>query len=380
MMSNNAPIRVLHVIGGMDIGGAETMIMNIYRAIDRKRIQFDFLCMQPGKHYYDTEIESLGGRIIHIDAPHKTGVFQHSLDIIKVIKKYGEFDAIHVHTMHHAGIVLTVARILGVKIRISHSHSTQDIKMNSKIRKLYFSVMKKLIKINATHMIGCGEAASKYLFGEKCVNKNKVDFLANAIDLEPYNTLINTESDIMRKELNISKETLVIGHIGRFVDVKNHQFFIPLAKGLLDKNIDFHIILVGEGILREKFEELVSENNLEEYITCLGIRRDIPQIANMIDVFVLPSFYEGFPVVMAEMQAAGNPCVVSNKVSEEVELGLALVKFVGLNTSIETWIDTILSQYELVTPPKSLIMSTLGSKGYDIKKSIERLKNIYESR
>jgi glycosyltransferase EpsF len=148
--------RVLHVVGGMDRGGAETMIMNLYRAIDRSQIQFDILCMQDGKHHYDEEIERMGGRIFHIKPPRERGVIRHINDIRSVLLKNGPYDVVHGHTNFHTGLIAIASKLSDVNIRICHSHNTSESNNNKLIRKIYFEFMKYLIRKNSTKMIACG--------------------------------------------------------------------------------------------------------------------------------------------------------------------------------------------------------------------------------
>lgn len=373
------PVRVLHVLGAMDRGGVETMLMNYYRHIDRKKIQFDFLTMIPGNHPYDDEVRELGGRIFIISPPRKSNPLRHIKDIIRIIRQKGPFIAVHAHTQHHTGLVALAARMAGVKIRICHSHNTSDVNNNLLWRKIYFRIMKMLINSNATCMLACGEMAGRYLFGNKNFDSGKVQILPNAIDTKIYSSLNKDKALNMRKKFGIPSDTLIIGHVGRFTQQKNHKFFIPLMKKMISIDKKVLLILVGDGKLRSSFEKEVKENGLNEYVKCLGVRSDIPDLMNMFDVLVFPSLYEGLPVTLVEAQAAGTPCVVSSTVTTEVDMGLNLIKFLDLNSDYKIWCETIIQCLYIKKPEKSLIMEQLKNKGYDINSSVEKLLKIYMS-
>jgi glycosyltransferase EpsF len=377
LSDNVKPARVLHVLRGMDRGGAETMIMNYYRNIDRNRIQFDFLCMSDEEHHYDEEIESLGGRIIHIPPPKKSGVLAHIRDMVSAMKGYGPFVAVHAHTLHHSGIVLLSARVAGIKNRISHSHSTSNVGEDRLIRKVYFSLMRLLIHKQATRLLACGEEAGRYLFDDRKYEEGRVTVLPLAIDLELYRDLSIDDSMRKRHALSLENTSLVLGHVGRFAQPKNHMFFIPLLKQLRDLGVDCKLVLVGDGSLREEFEEEIANNELENYVKLLGVRSDIPELMNMLDVFLLPSLYEGLPVVSIEAQAAGVPCIMSDNITREVDMGLGLVNFMSLDSPIQDWTKLIVSLQGVKRPDYSLRREALRSRGYSIHDNVDMLYEIY---
>jgi len=363
------PIRVAHFVGSMSLGGAETFIMNIYRKINRELVQFDFVCSKREKAYYDDEIKKLGGRIFYIDNPKMIGIYK-SFKQIKKILANEKFDVVHSHIALYSGIVLMAAKYAKIPIRISHSHSA--IVSNPKfIRKMYENTMRILIERYSTSKVSCGKLAAKYLYG----NIGDVVILNNCIDLEKYKRIQETETIKLKERLNIDCKTLVIGHVGRFSEVKNHTFILKIAKILKERNVNFKIFLVGDGELKEQVEKEIVNNNLQENIVVLGIRKDIPEIMNIFDVFILPSLFEGFPLVILEAQAAGLPCVVSDTVSMEVELGFDLVKFASLD-NINDWIDQILLFKDYSCKRKD-IAEKMDNLGYDISYNVKKLYDIY---
>jgi len=373
----NKPVRVLHVVGGMDRGGAETMIMNLYRKIDRSKIQFDFLCMKPGKHHYDQEIKDLGGRILYINPPRKVGIIRHIQEIVSAIREYGPFVAVHSHTLFHSGVVMLAAFLAGINKRVCHSHNTGNVGANKLQRRIYFNVMRVLIKIFATDMIACSRDAGVYLFGKRLLKKGKAVIFPNAIDLRKYERLTYDDTLYLRKSLDLPNDAIVIGHIGRFAQQKNHKFFIPLMEYVKVKDLNLYLVLVGDGELRKKIQALVKEKGLDKYIKFLGIREDIPELMNMFDVFVMPSLYEGLPVTLIEAQAAGTPCVVSNNITKEVDMGLNLIEFVSLNSPIEDWINKIIEKAGKKYRHFDKIREIYKERKYDVEETAKDIMEIY---
>jgi glycosyltransferase EpsF len=377
-MSTKKPFRVLHITGGMNRGGAETMIMNIYRHMNRELIQFDFVSYYKDKCHYDDEIINMGGRIIYCPPPKETGVLRFIKNLIEIISDKGPFIAVHSHTLHNIGFTLLAARLCNIPKRISHSHSTSDYGSHSFVRNIYFKIARMLIKINATDMVACSKDAAYYLYGYKDSDLvGRVFFLPNAIDLQQYERLDKSANFLSRKQLGISSSTLVLGHVGRFVPVKNHKFFIELASQLKKQVDDFRIVLVGDGPLRSEFEREVNNRNLGENFVFLGIRSDIPFLMNMFDVFLLPSLYEGLPVVLVEAQAAGTPCVVSSTITRESDMGLGLVKFEDID-KVENWISAIKRAINDNNHlPNHVILKKISELGYDVKQNVKILTELY---
>lgn len=349
--------------------------MNVYRKINRKEIQFDFLCMGINEGHYDKEILELGGRIFRIKPPLETGYAKHIKEIRKIIRENGPYKVVHSPTQFHSGIVCLAAYFEKVPIRIVHSHSA-GIKDNTIKRGIYNFVCRKLINIFSTCKVACGEKARDLLFGKSKKSKSQVLILPNGIDINNYINIDLREVSELRKSLAIDKSTLVIGNVGRFEKVKNHEFFIELAKYYKEKNTKVKIILVGDGTLKSDIESLIRKEKLQEYFVLTGIRNDIPILMNSFDVFVLPSFYEGFPVVMVEALACGKKCVISDTISKEVEIIEDSVKFVSLNDDMEKWVEEIDKQSRGYID-KDTRRKILIEKGFSIDDTVEILTKIY---
>lgn len=367
-------IRVLHIYNVMNRGGAETMIMNVYRNIDREKIQFDFLCMSDKTGDYDNEILELGGRIFRISPPAESGYIRHIKDIIKILKEKGPYKVIHAPTMFHSGILCLVGYISGVPIRIAHSHSS-GINDNDLIRKIYNMICRQLIRIFATDKIACGINARDFLFGKSKKTEKEVLILNNGIDLDQYYNVKKEEIMELKKELKIQDE-FIIGNVGRFAQVKNQDFFISLAENFRKKNDNFKIILVGDGELRETIEKKIKEKQLGKYFILTGKRDDIYKIMNLMDIFVMPSLYEGFPMVIIEALASGKNCVVSDKIPREIEIVNGSISFMSLEDNIQSWINEIeIKAKQHVN--KEERKNILKEKGFSILDTTKILEKIY---
>lgn len=367
--------RILHVFGKMDCGGAETRTMEIYRRINHEKIQFDFLTMKKGEGYYDREINELGGKVYLISSPSTVSVITHIKEIIETIRREGPFYAVHAHTAYHAGVICLAAYIAGVKIRVVHSRSASDPNTKGLMRNIYFIIMRLFIKIFSTNMIACGKDAGYFLYGKKTMEKGKVKIIINAIDFEPYSQL-EYRNPSLRQELNIAQDTFIMGHVGSFSTVKNHEFLIDILKILKEKGFAGKLILVGDGKLRTKIEKTVDEENLSDYILFLGMQSDIPNLMSMFDVLLLPSFYEGVPGVIVEAQAAGTPCIISDFVTKEVNAGLGLLEFLPIKDP-RKWVELIVQKTNKEKIDKKEIWSKLNDGGFTVEKSIHKLYDVY---
>lgn len=374
---NEVP-RVLHIIGGMNIGGAEAMLMHLYRKIDKELVQFDFVSFTNKECHYDKEIKVLGGRIFYIPPPKSRGIIRFVKDIYKIIKDKGPYKAVHSHTLFNSGLSLLAARLAGVDLRICHSHNTLGDHGDALSRRIYFGVMRLLIRINTTKAVACTDAAGKFLFGNRSMGKKKYTVLYNAIDLNPFLEVKTEEVIKLRETLNISDNTLVLGHVGRFGEQKNHKFLIKLAEQLREIKINFKLILIGEGDLKGGIEQLTNDKGLGKYIDFMGVQTNIPLFMNLFDVFVFPSLYEGLGIVLIEAQAAGTPCVISDTIPEECDMGLGLIKMLPLNQGLDYWCQQIIESSRIKKIEAEVAVDYIISKGYSLDSTVNTLKHLYE--
>lgn len=360
----------------MNRGGAETLIMNIYRHINRDEVQFDFAVHSDLPGHYDDEIRSLGGRIFHLPNPQKSiAIYMRTLR--KILRNHGPFTGVHSHLLFFSGIVLYIAKKEGISIRIAHSHSIKDGHTLNLKRKAYHYIMKKLINFNSTQKLGCSKEACDYLFGKKCWDDNRVKIIKNAIDLKPFERAALKSKEHIRKGLSLPTDVPIIGHVGRFNKVKNHTFIIEVFDKLRQQIPNAHLVLVGDGPEKNKIEALVQKKRLQDYVYFLGVRSDVPLIMNAFDTFLFPSLYEGLGIVIVEAQAAGLTCICSDTVPREADIGLGLTKFLNLNKPLENWVKTILENLNKKKFDWETRRKTLKKKGYDVKDVTEQMEVIY---
>ncbi len=367
-MKKKEPIRVGHIIGKWLGGGVESVVMNYYRHIDRSKIQFDFICDSDSTNIPYEEIEKLGGRVILVPPYQK--VFKYIKELKKVFKE-NNYKIVHSHINTLSVFPLYAAKKAGVKVRIVHSHSTTNKK--EKKKNLMKQVLRPLSKIYATDYFACSELAGRWLFGNKIYDEGKVFILNNAIDVEnfAYNEKIRKEK---RKELKIKDSTLVIGHIGRFVAQKNHTFLIDIFNEVHKKNKDSILLLVGQGPLMDEIKEKVNDLNLTKYVKFLGQRNDVNELYQAFDVFVLPSLYEGLPVVGVEAQASGLLCLLSDDMTKETKI-LDSTKFMSLNESANKWANKLLKEYSKFERKNKI--EEFSKNGFNIRQEVKKIENKY---
>ena len=328
-------IRVLHVLGSMNIGGQETFIMNIYRSIDRSKVQFDFLLNYPSKCDYEDEIISMGGIVCRI--PRRFPNYMKHLKYLDNFLKNNNYDIVHQHTNSNLA-VSTIIKAKKYKISkiIYHSHSSKPDK--GIINTIFDILYKSRIKKYATHYFACSVSAADNLFG-KYIEKPNIKVIKNAIDTEKFIYNLNSREQ-KRKELKIENK-FVIGHIGRFTEAKNHSFIINVFKEIYKKNHSAALLLVGDGELRGDVEKKVYELGLKDNVIFTGLRSDIPELLCAMDVFLFPSLWEGLPVTLVEAQANGLYCVVSDVITKEVKI-TDMIEYISFNKPILYWADKVL--------------------------------------
>ncbi|MCC3375550.1 glycosyltransferase family 1 protein [Cohnella sp. REN36] len=372
----NRRIKVLHIVGKMHPGGIETLLMNIYRHIDRSKYEFHFGVQTEEKAFYDDEIAELGGKIVRQPHP-KEGLWAYRRALVANIREHGPYDAIHSHIFGFSGYVLKVAKELGVPVRISHSHNTQDSRRTNWLRSLYRAHMRRLIRSHATGMLGCSNEACESLFGGDCWRDERVKVFPNAIDPAPYAAL-QTKRSALKSRLDLPDDAVAIGHIGRFSPQKNHAFLLERFADFRRVRPEAYLILIGDGPLRAQIEAQAAALGLGDSVRFLGVRKDVPQLLGALDLFVLPSLYEGLGIVLIEAQAAGVPCLVSDRVPPAADLGIGLMKRLSLTDGAERWTDLMLrltGGSDSVDWPSR--HQALMTHGYDIGQSVQRLERMY---
>lgn len=359
-----APIRIAHVMGKMVGGGVESVVMNYYRHIDRSSIQFDFLIDSDSTLVPIEEIHSLGGRVFEIPPYQKPIAYQRALgDLFK-----GEdWPIVHSHINSLSVFPLRAAKKAGIPVRIAHSHSTSGSRERAK------NLLKYALRTQSnrypTHRLACSKLAGDWLFGSSV----KYEVIPNAIDLNIFSRC-RLEREVVRDELGIGRDDLVIGHVGRFAEQKNHGFLLEIFADVLNVRSDAWLMLVGNGELFEEAKNRASELGVAPRTIFLGHRDDIYRLYSAMDVFCLPSLYEGLPVVGVEAQAAEVPLVTSSNVTEEIAL-TSIVKRISLSCGSEAWAKELIG----VVGSRLSKEDSLSLSSFDIKVCANRLEKMYLS-
>lgn len=357
------PIRIAHVIGKMVGGGVESFIMNYYRHIDKSKIQFDFIIDSDSTLVPRTEIESMGGRIIEV--PPYQHIFKYTKELKKIFKN-NNYKIVHSHLNSLSVFPLYCAWSSKVPIRIAHSHSTTNKKEWKK--NIIKNILKPFSKVFATDYFSCSEHAGRWLFGNKTFDEGKVTIVHNAIEIEKFRFNEKTRKSI-RKELGIENK-FVLGHVGRFVEQKNHDFLIDIFYEVHKELENSILLLIGDGPLEEKIKNKVKKLKLEENVYFLGVKNNVNDYMQVMDVFVFPSLYEGLGIVVIEAQCSGLQCVCSKEIPIEANISKSIM-FNDLK-DINKWKEKIiLNDYN----KRNLDTNFIENNGYNIfceSKNIEK--------
>lgn len=368
-MNKKEPIRIAQIIGKWVGGGVESVVMNYYRNIDHEKIQFDFICDSDSTNIPYDEIEKLGGKVILIPPYQK--VFKYQKELRKVLRN-GNYKIIHSHINTLSVFPLYAAKKVGIPVRIAHSHSTTNKREWKK--NMLKQILRPFSKTFATDYMCCSELAGRWQFGNKEFDKGNVYLLNNAIDLEKFK-YDEIKRKQKRRELSIKNDTLVIGHIGRFVPVKNHSFLIDIFNEIHKKEKNSILLLAGQGPLMEETKKKVKELNLENNVMFLGQRNDANELYQAFDALLLPSLYEGLGMVLIEAQCAGLPSFASTEVPKIAKVSDVL-DFIDLTTPKEIWVDIILQSIN--NYKRNNRLKDCQKFGYDINKEVKKLENKYK--
>ena len=353
-------LRILHCVNNMHRAGLETMLMNYYRNIDRECVQFDFLMHREARSDYDDEIEALGGRIYRAPRLYPQNYPAYFRYMKSFFQEHPEYKIVHSHIDAMSYLPLLAAKKAEVPVRIAHSHSTGiDLDMKYPLKQLFRHGLGSV----ATNCFACGTKAGDFLFRGK-----EYTVIPNAIDAAQFNR-DNVVREKKRQELCLS-DRLVIGHVGRMSYPKNHEFLLHLFSALLQKRPDAVLLLVGTGEKERELRAKVEYLGIGPSVMFLGNRDDVGELYQTMDVFILPSHFEGVPLVGIEAQFAGLACLFSRGVPEEVSFSQAN-RFLDLSEPVTTWVDTVL---ELAAMPKT---DSVICSDYDIVSAAVSLQARY---
>ena len=368
----NEPIRIAQIMGKWLGGGVEAVIMNYYRNIDKSKIQFDFICDSDSTDIPYEEIEALGGRVIL--CPPYQKLFKYVKELKRVFKK-NNYKIVHSNINTLSVFPLYAAKKAGVPVRIAHSHSTIINNKKEWKRNFIKNILKHFSKIYATDCLACSDMAAVTQFGEKSFNDGKVKIIYNAIELKKfeYNKSIRKSK---RKEFNIKDDAIVIGHVGRFADTKNHDFLIDVFNKYHKINSNSILVLAGQGKILNEIKNKAKKLALDKYVYFIGQRNDINEIYQLFDIFMLPSLYEGLGMALIEAQISGLPCITSTVVPKITKV-IENFSFLDLNESIDSWVNKII---EYTNCKRSNCIDIFENTRFNIYKESKKLEELYINR
>jgi glycosyltransferase involved in cell wall biosynthesis len=360
-------IRILHVVGRLNVGGAESRIMDLYRNIDREHIQFDFIQHMSQKGAYQDEVESLGGHVYSIPRFRIYNYFQYKESWKRFFREHREIDVVHGHMTSTASIYLPIAKKTIGAYTIAHARSAGvDKGFKGYVTKL----LRKNLSKKCDSCFTCSRLAAQAVFGEK--NIDSVKLVPNAIDVEKfaYNVIVRNN---IRANYKIFENDFVIGHVGRFDTVKNHEYMLEILAECLKRKKTVKLMLVGDGILKSEIEHKVNDRGLGENVIFAGNQKNIFDYYQAFDFFILPSFYEGLPGTAIEAQTSGLHGILSDKITQEAVV-TDLMKFMSIELPASKWADEILSTD--IGTRKSMV-DEVRNAGFDVKEQARKLGEFY---
>lgn len=333
-MNTTEPIRVLQVVASLNAGGMENYIMNLYRMVDRTKVQFDFIVHHAAIGLYEDEIESLGGKVYHFTVLDDKNILKYVSELHSFFEEHKEYRIIHGHLSSLAVFYLGVAKKLGVPWRIAHSHGAGFLHTLKGTAKY---LMFRTTKWNANVRLACSTEAGKYLYG-----KDSFEFTPNGIDIGRF-AFDEKKRKEMRSKLGLDND-YVIGHVGRFNLQKNHEYLLKIFYGIVSKTSNVKLLLLGDGELFLKIQKLVEELGIKDKVVFAGVHKDVENFYQVMDVFVLPSLFEGLPVTGIEAQYSGLPCFFSDEITKEVKI-CDDVNFLKIGEdNLNLWVDALVQK------------------------------------
>lgn len=362
-------IRILHVIGSLDVGGSQMLMLNLYNNINRDKIQFDFIVREGRRYWLEDKITSLGGKIYHLPSLQLTNLYTYIKAWKTFFKEHPEYRIIHGHVRSTASIYLTIAKCYGLTT-IAHSHNTSSGKGLSGIIK---NILQYPLRYIANYFLSCSIAAGEWLFGKKIVYRKNFHILHNAIDTHKLGYCYSIRQQI-RTQLGIHTN-LVIGHVGRMVTQKNHIFLLQIFAEIYKQNTNARLLLVGDGPLKEQLIRQTEQMNIKPAVLFCA-NQEASRYYQVMDVFLFPSLYEGLGIVLIEAQTAGLPCVISDTLPQEADLQCNLITRISLKQNPCYWAQQVLAQVGKVRQSRQDIAK---NKGYDVATTAKWLEDFYST-
>lgn len=382
-------VRVLHVLGNTNLGGAESRIMDLYRHTDRNRVQFDFLVHSGEEGFYEKEIRELGGRIFRVPRFRIYNYFSYRKALKEFFQKHHEFALVQGHMTSTAAIYLPIAKKAGVKKTAAHARSAG---VDKGLKGTMTRFLRRNLADKADYLFTCSELAGISVYGEKAVREGKTIFIPNAIDCAGF-TFDPEKRKKMREELGLT-DAIIIGHVGRFHYAKNHEYLIRVFAKLCQMGTGacgstaengadqkYHLILLGEGPLMEDIRKLAEELGVADRVHFLGNHKNIADYYQAMDYFVYPSRYEGMPGTIVEAQASGLPCLMSDTICREV-IATELVETMSIEKEPKVWAEVLQRRMDALVSKqenREKYAAKMAAAGFDVQAQAERMMRFYES-
>lgn len=370
-MEKKTPVRILHVLGNTNLGGAESRTMDLYRHMDRERVQFDFLVHTGQEGHFDKEIEELGGHIYRVPRFRIYNYFSYVRAMKAFFLEHSDFRAVQGHMTSTAAIYLPIAKKAGIPITIAHARSAG---VDKGVKGLATRWMRRSLPDKTDYMFTCSRLAGISVFGARAVEEGKTIFMPNAIDCKKFGYCPDMR-DKIRARLGLSQR-YVIGHVGRFHYAKNHEYLLKIFAGLCRQGKkEYALLLLGEGEKMEEMKRLAGELQIQDQVIFAGNKSSVCDYYQAMDYFVYPSRYEGLPGTVLEAQASGLPCLMSDRICEEVAV-TDLVHTMGIEEAPERWADYIEKTEDYTRTSHA---EAVSAAGFDAGEQAEMMMRFYET-
>lgn len=358
-MQNNI-VRILNVVPNMRAAGIETFVMNVYRNIDRSKVQFDFLVHSQKKEFFDDEIERMGGRIYRLTLKDDKNFIKYIKDLDTFFKVHKEYKIVHGHMQSMMPIYLKIAQRNGVPVRIAHSHNNDYEKS---LKGFLLHLLSRFSEKYSTVNFACSKLAGEYLFNKP------FEVIYNGIDIEKFVFDENVRRE-ERKKLNL-EDKFIVGFIGRLEKQKNPIFALKVFKEIRERRDDSILLIFGKGSLNEKIRHYIEENSLSDSVRIMGVKSNIERYISTFDAFLCPSLYEGLGIVLVENQYMLRPVyTTAYTVAEETKIS-NLINYIPLDYSPLKWAEIILNR-DTITDVRFI-----DKKRFDIRRVSEKLEDFY---
>jgi len=357
----------------MDPGGVETGLMRMLRAVDRQQCAMDFCCLSGAPGSYAPEITALGGEVLPCKVGRNPFAFARRLSALLC---EGRYDVVHSHVHHFSGYILRIAARAGIPGRIAHSRSASDFKEGALARPLYRALMTRWIRRYATVGLAVSGEAAEALFGPSWQEDPRYRVIHNCIELSRFDHAVDAAS--VRQSLGLPAEAAVIGHVANLHPVKNHTFLLDVAREVFARRPDAWLLLVGDGPLRSQLEARAAELGIAARVVFTGRRADVPDLLlGAVDLFCLPSLWEGLPLSAVEAQAAGLRCLLSDSVTRETAVVPGAVEFLPLSAGPSAWAEAICRRLDEPRVPREEAFAAIRAQGFDVESATAATLAIY---